>query len=535
MDFSSMSGWDFERYCADCLLKKGFTKAEVTSGSGDHGVDIIAEQNGIRFGIQCKLYQGQIPNKAVQEAYTGASYYDCDIAVIMSNSELTKQADEEARKLRVKFWNIADYIPREDSDKKPFIQCPRSMSEESNPTSYEEYVRIQRKREHELSLKIQKTIECNNQSNDKDAEIAEDYKCWDFVEANEWLLLHEHPWYELTCSVKCYIHTASNIKGQVNKVPFLLGKLAYLDKLNKFIDTFRFYGVNADENIREQFGRVEAILKESAMGQRKANSVEFNEAYWHAVYAFSQMVAFVPMIEQVAASLSDEELAQVFDDADEIWSINNPIVTQVIRNGKNTVLKLRRWWEKLPEEEEVIIKSTGFNLDSIIKEEDIKEHKRLIFDVCYRVNNYLGYAQGLKRKKLEEEKAYINSLKKEIVQPLVERYNTECLKIDSENTVKRKELEKRAQNEIAQAQKQIGELLKQKEAFTLFRKKRDAELDAKIAALDRHIEQVKQNLADELAKCELEVEEKNNNLYERILDEAERSHVKDEVVQAIGK
>lgn len=136
---------------------------------------------------------------------------------------------------------------------------------------------------------------------------------------------------------------------------------------------------------------------------------------------------------------------------------------------------------------------------------------------------------------MEEEKAYINSLKKEIVQPLVERYNTECLKIDSENTVKRKELEKRAQNEIAQAQKQIGELLKQKEAFTLFRKKRDAELDAKIAALDRHIEQVKQNLADELAKCELEVEEKNNNLYERILDEAERSHVKDEVVQAIGK
>ncbi len=113
MDFSSMSGWDFERYCADCLLKKGFTKAEVTSGSGDHGVDIIAEQNGIRFGIQCKLYQGQISNKAVQEAYTGASFYDCDVAVVMSNSKLTKQADEEARKLRVKFWNVADYTSEE--------------------------------------------------------------------------------------------------------------------------------------------------------------------------------------------------------------------------------------------------------------------------------------------------------------------------------------------------------------------------------------------------------------------------------------
>lgn len=66
---------------------------------------------------------------------------------------------------------------------------------------------------------------------------------------------------------------------------------------------------------------------------------------------------------------------------------------------------------------------------------------------------------------------------------------------------KQSELEKRAKSEIDQAQKQIGELLKQKKSFTLFRKKRDAELDAKIAVLDRHIEQIRQNLAVELAKC----------------------------------
>lgn len=69
--FSSMSGWDFERYCADCLLKKGFTKAEVTSGSGDHGVDIIAEQNGIRFGIQCKVLSGADSHKAVRRRIQG--------------------------------------------------------------------------------------------------------------------------------------------------------------------------------------------------------------------------------------------------------------------------------------------------------------------------------------------------------------------------------------------------------------------------------------------------------------------------------
>lgn len=52
----------------------------------------------------------------MQEAYTGASFYDCDVAVIMSNSELTKQAQAEAKKLRAEFWNILDYIP--DSGKK---------------------------------------------------------------------------------------------------------------------------------------------------------------------------------------------------------------------------------------------------------------------------------------------------------------------------------------------------------------------------------------------------------------------------------
>ena len=108
-------------------------------------------------------------------------------------------------------------------------------------------------------------------------------------------------------------------------------------------------------------------------------------------------------------------------------------------------------------------------------------------------------------------------------------------KIDSETATIRKKFESRAQEEVDQAQKQIGEFLKQKEVFTLFRKKRDTELDAKIAVLDRHIEQVKQKLADELAKCEQNAEEKKNSLYKRILDEAEQNHIKDEVVQEIGK
>lgn len=181
MDFSSMSGWDFERYCADCLLKKGFTKAEVTSGSGDHGVDIIAEQNGIRFGIQCKLYQGRIPNKAVQEAYTGASYYDCDIAVIMSNSELTKQAQEEAQKLRVKFWNINDYIPENDKRSDKEI----SINSNTISKSYEAYVEYQKTAEKVTYKKLlNNRSDSLNSSNEGTLAVQGLYKGCTFKNAN---------------------------------------------------------------------------------------------------------------------------------------------------------------------------------------------------------------------------------------------------------------------------------------------------------------------------------------------------------------
>lgn len=140
-------------------------------------------------------------------------------------------------------------------------------------------------------------------------------------------------------------------------------------------------------------------------------------------------------------------------------------------------------------------------------------------------------AQRAEQERLVKEKQ--EAERKARVQSLIDHYNTECSEIDSEATVRSKELESRAQNEIAQAQKQIGEFLKQKEIFTLFRKKRDAKLDAKIAVLDRHIEQLKQNLADELAKCEQDAEAKRNTAYMKILDGIECSDIKSEFSKVV--
>ena len=103
-DYDKMDGHDFEYYCADLLKKKGFSKVTVTQGSGDYGIDIIAWKNNVKYGIQCKRYSGNVGYRAVEEAYTGARVYNCDRAVVLTNSDFTKQAMSGARKIGVELW-----------------------------------------------------------------------------------------------------------------------------------------------------------------------------------------------------------------------------------------------------------------------------------------------------------------------------------------------------------------------------------------------------------------------------------------------
>lgn len=104
-EYDLMEGRDFEFFCADLLQKRGFLEVEVTKGSGDNGVDILAEKDGVSYAIQCKRYDEPVGVKAVQEAYAGRDYYDKMVGVVMSNQYFTKNAVEMARKLKILLWD----------------------------------------------------------------------------------------------------------------------------------------------------------------------------------------------------------------------------------------------------------------------------------------------------------------------------------------------------------------------------------------------------------------------------------------------
>ena len=66
--YDSMSGEQFEEFCADILRGNGYIDVQVTPTTGDHGIDILAKKDGVKYAIQCKRYSKPVGNKAVQEA-----------------------------------------------------------------------------------------------------------------------------------------------------------------------------------------------------------------------------------------------------------------------------------------------------------------------------------------------------------------------------------------------------------------------------------------------------------------------------------
>ncbi len=104
-----MEGREFEQYCAALLREHEFLEVEVTKGSGDYGVDILAQKDGVSYAIQCKRYDGPVGVHAIQEVYAGRDYYDCMVGVVMTNQYFTSPAVEVAKKLKILMWD-RDYL-----------------------------------------------------------------------------------------------------------------------------------------------------------------------------------------------------------------------------------------------------------------------------------------------------------------------------------------------------------------------------------------------------------------------------------------
>lgn len=104
-DTDSMTGPEFERWCAALLRRNQFRSVRVLGGSGDQGADIIAYKGLRKYVIQCKRYNRKLGNKPVQEANAAVEIYRGQVAVVMTNNFFTAGGVEAGRKCDVLLWD----------------------------------------------------------------------------------------------------------------------------------------------------------------------------------------------------------------------------------------------------------------------------------------------------------------------------------------------------------------------------------------------------------------------------------------------
>ena len=94
-----MAGVEFENFLASVFQELGY-KVRTTRTTGDQGVDLIVSKNGRKVAIQAKGYpRSTVGNKAVQEAHTGMVFYNCQAAVVITNSDFSSGAQQLAAKV----------------------------------------------------------------------------------------------------------------------------------------------------------------------------------------------------------------------------------------------------------------------------------------------------------------------------------------------------------------------------------------------------------------------------------------------------
>lgn len=104
LDVDRFTGRQFEQYLQFLFEKLGF-KTTLTPPQGDFGADLILERDGLRTAVQAKRFAGTVGVEAVQQVVAAMPFYECNRAIVVTNSYFSKRAKELAKANQVELWD----------------------------------------------------------------------------------------------------------------------------------------------------------------------------------------------------------------------------------------------------------------------------------------------------------------------------------------------------------------------------------------------------------------------------------------------
>lgn len=106
-----MDGPEFERTIGELLELLGFEVERI--GGFDKGADLIATLDDERTAVQVKRHSGGVRIGAVRQVVDGRVRYECEKALVVTNSFFTKPAVECAEAHGIELWDrwkLSEYV-----------------------------------------------------------------------------------------------------------------------------------------------------------------------------------------------------------------------------------------------------------------------------------------------------------------------------------------------------------------------------------------------------------------------------------------
>lgn len=94
-EVDKMTGEQFEFLLANLFTKMGYT-VRTTPTTGDYGADLLLFNNSSLIVVQAKRYSSNVGVSAVQEIVSAKPVYSASQAMVVSNAEFTKAAQNLA-------------------------------------------------------------------------------------------------------------------------------------------------------------------------------------------------------------------------------------------------------------------------------------------------------------------------------------------------------------------------------------------------------------------------------------------------------
>jgi HJR/Mrr/RecB family endonuclease len=127
-----MDGLEFEEAVKDLLELLGFEDVEATERF-DKGADLLATRDGVRTAVQVKRRSSAVHKDAILQLRDGMEQYGCAAGLLVTNSFLTRPAEERAAFYDIEVWDrrrIAEFADGDEPelDTTRCAECGASVS-----------------------------------------------------------------------------------------------------------------------------------------------------------------------------------------------------------------------------------------------------------------------------------------------------------------------------------------------------------------------------------------------------------------------